>query len=74
VISEPYLTDVGKISYTELVGAVGENEADGGPPNSVRYITKETDPYKLPSMELEHFIFEYDAYRKYLEAAIVRQV
>jgi peptidoglycan/xylan/chitin deacetylase (PgdA/CDA1 family) len=71
VISEPYHTDVGKISYTELVGAEGENEADGGPPNSVRYITKETDPYKLPSMELEHFIFEYDAYRRYLEAAIV---
>ena len=65
VVSEPYQTDKGEIRYSDLVGDGGEDEADGGPPNAVRYITKDTDPHKLPSMELEHFIFEYDKFQAY---------
>jgi len=37
---------------------------DGGPPHSVRYITKDTDTHRLPSME-------YDAFRSYLEGALL---
>ncbi len=48
----------------------GDDEADGGPPYAARYITKESDPYKLPSMELEALIFEYEDFRNYLAGAV----
>jgi hypothetical protein len=58
------------VRFAELVGAAGEDEADGGPPYAARYITRESDAYKLPSMELEYLIFEYQAYGAYLEGAV----
>jgi peptidoglycan/xylan/chitin deacetylase (PgdA/CDA1 family) len=70
VTSEPYKTDKGDIRYADLVGAHGDDEIDGGPPYAARYITQSTNPYKVPSMELEHFIFEFDAFRSYLEGAL----
>jgi peptidoglycan/xylan/chitin deacetylase (PgdA/CDA1 family) len=70
VTSEPYQTDKGQVRYAVLVGADGDDEIDGGPPYSVRYITERTDPYKLPSMELEHFIFEFDSFRSYLAGTL----
>ncbi len=69
IIGAYYTTDKGQIRYAELVGADGVDEVDGGPPYSVRYITQDTDPYKLPSMELEYLIFDYAAYQRYLEGA-----
>jgi peptidoglycan/xylan/chitin deacetylase (PgdA/CDA1 family) len=65
-----YNTDEGEIRYADLVGVPGADEADGGPPHAARYITRDCDPYRLPSMDLEHLIFEYDAFRKYLEGAL----
>ena len=56
--------------FADLVGAAGEDEIDGGPPHAARYITEDSDPLRLPSMELEHFIFEYDDFRRYLEGAL----
>lgn len=57
------------IRYAELAGIPGKDEADGGPPYTARYITRDSDPYRLPSMDLEKLIYSYDAFRKYLEAA-----
>ena len=70
IIGPYYQTEKGQVRFAELVGASGEDEADGGPPYSLRYITQDTNPYKLPSMELEYLIFEYDAFRRYLEGSL----
>jgi peptidoglycan/xylan/chitin deacetylase (PgdA/CDA1 family) len=70
VVSEPYLTDKGPVRYADLIGVACDDEIDGGPPYAVRYITRDTDPYKLPSMELEHFIYDFDAFRSYLSGAL----
>ena len=69
IVGAVYQVDGEKIRYAELVGASGADEADGGPPIAARYITKGSDRYRLPSMELERLIYEYDAYRRYLEGA-----
>ena len=55
--------------YADLVDDVGPDEIDGGPPLSARYITKHTHYYKIPSMELEGLIYDYDDFRFYLESA-----
>ena len=39
------------------------DEADGGPPNSARYLTRETNPYRLPSMELQALVNHPDAFQ-----------
>ncbi len=70
IISSMYLADGEKTRYADLVGIPGDDEKDGGPPYAARYITKETPPYKLPSMELEYLIYKYDAFKRYLEDAL----
>jgi len=70
IIGTHYKTDEGEIRYADLVGASGKDEEDGGPPHEVRYITEDTDPFRLPSMELEYLIFEFNAYRRYLQDAL----
>ena len=70
ITGEPYQTDQGPIRYAELVGARDADEDDGGPPFSARYITEHSDPLKLPSMELEHLIFGFDSYKRYLSDAL----
>ncbi len=47
--------------------APGPDEPDGGPPNSYRYITSQTNPHRLPSMELENLIATDEAYRRYVD-------
>jgi len=44
--------------------------ADGGPPYAARYITERSDPYRLPSMELQRLLAEPAAFRRYLEMAL----
>lgn len=70
IIGTHYETDSGCTRYADLVGVEGADEDDGGPPYAARYIIPETDPYKLPSMELEYLIYEHDAFRRYLEGAL----
>lgn len=70
IIGTHYDTEEGRVRYAELVGVPGADEEDGGPPVAARYITRETHPYRLPSMELENLIFEYDAFRDYLKGAL----
>ena len=58
IIGTHYDTGEGRVRYAELVGVAAEDEADGGPPHAARYITRDSDPYRLPSMELEHLIYD----------------
>ena len=65
IVGSIYQVDGRKIRYAELVGVPGEDEADGGPPRAARYITRDTDPYLLPSMELQALIYEPAAFRRW---------
>ncbi len=69
IVGSMYQADGKPIRYADLVGIDGPDEADGGPPFSARYVTKNTDPYKLPSMEMERLILDHDAFKAYLEHA-----
>ncbi len=70
IIGAMYEADGKPIRYADLVGIAGDDEADGGPPYAARYITKEVDPYRLPSMELEYLLYDYSAFRQYLAGAL----
>lgn len=70
IINDSYQADGRPIRYGELAGVPGETEADGGPPFAARYITRESHPYRLPSMELEYLIYEPEAFRRYLVGAL----
>lgn len=69
IIGSNYQSDGKPIRFADLVEANGDDEEDGGPPFESRYITEKTDPFKLPSMELNALIYEYDAFKSYLEYA-----
>ena len=70
IIGTHYQTEAGPVRYADLVGVPGPDEADGGPPFAARYITPESDPYRLPAMELEYLIYDYAAFRAYLQGAL----
>ena len=70
IIGSIYQIDGEQMRYADFVGIPGDDEKDCGPPYAARYITKESHPYKLPSMEFEYLIHEYDAFKKYLEGAL----
>ncbi|MEX2247189.1 MAG: polysaccharide deacetylase family protein [Dehalococcoidia bacterium] len=69
-IGAHYETDAGTVRYADLAGILGDDEPDGGPPIAARYITKETHPYRLPSLDFEFLIYDYDAFRRYLEGSL----
>ena len=69
IVRSYYHSDGEKIRYAELVGVEGEDEADGGPPEAARYITKDTPAYRLPSMEIQGLLYTPEAFRRYLENA-----
>jgi hypothetical protein len=64
------MVDGNAMRYADLVGAAGPDEDDGGPPHEARYVTEGSDPYRLPSMELQALIHEPAAFRAYLEGAL----
>jgi len=70
IIGSHYHTEQGKMRYADLVGCDADDAPDGGPPIETRYITETTDPLKLPSMELQHLIFEFASDERYLQGAI----
>ena len=70
VIGAMYEADGKPIRYADLVGVPGEDLNDGGPPVAARYISEESNPYRLPSVDFEYLIFDYDPYREYLENAL----
>jgi len=45
---------------------------EAGPPRAACYIAARSDPYRLPLMELECLIFDYEAFRGYLQGAVER--
>jgi hypothetical protein len=53
-----------------LVGARGQRELDGGLLMELCYITKETDPYMLPSVDIEHLLNDEASMRIYFEGAL----
>ena len=70
IVRSLYEVDGQSVRYADLVGVPGEDDADGGPPMAARYITREMDPYLLPSMEIQALIFEPVAFRRYLEGSL----
>ncbi len=71
IVGSEYEADGNPIRYAELLGSSEPDELDGGPPNSTRYITEHSDPYRLPSMELQALINQPRAFRSYLEGALI---
>ncbi len=69
IVGSKYQADGRDIRYADLAGIPGPDEADGGPPEAARYITQNTHPYRLPSMEFQGLIYTVDAFRVYLEGA-----
>jgi peptidoglycan/xylan/chitin deacetylase (PgdA/CDA1 family) len=72
VVGSQYLADGESIRYAKLVGMPGADEEDGGPPWAARYVNEETNPYRLPSMDLQALVNSTEAFRKYLRGAIDR--
>ena len=70
IVGAEYQVDGKKTRYADLVGVPGADEADGGPPHAARYITRDSDPYRLPSMEINALVFTPEAFRRYLEGAL----
>jgi peptidoglycan/xylan/chitin deacetylase (PgdA/CDA1 family) len=70
IVGSEYQVDGRPLRYAELVGACGPDEADGGPPFAARYATRESDPYRLPSMDLQYLLYELPALRGYLLGAL----
>jgi hypothetical protein len=69
IVGAHYMADGKRIRYADLVGIPGADEDDGGPPFEARYITRQSDPYRLPSMDLQALINSPEAFRAYLEGA-----
>jgi peptidoglycan/xylan/chitin deacetylase (PgdA/CDA1 family) len=70
IVGSEYQVDGRPLRYAELVGAPGPDEADGGPPAAARYATRESDPYRLPSIDLQYLLYELPALRRYLLGAL----
>ena len=71
IVGTEYQVDGKTMRYADLVGVDGPDEEDGGPPIAARYITKDSPPYRLPSMEIQRpLIYDPDAFRRYLEGAL----
>jgi hypothetical protein len=70
IVGAEYQVDGRPMRYADLVGVAGVDEADGGPPQAARYITEESNPYRLPSMEIQALLYEPAAFRAYLEGAL----
>lgn len=71
IVGTHYQADGEEIRYADLVGVTGADEADGGPPQAARYITRKTHPYRLPSMEIQRpLVYSPEAFRAYLAGAL----
>ena len=72
IVGAHYQANDRQIRLAQLMGIASEDEDDGGPPNAARYITKDTHPYRLPSVELQrNLIYNPEAFRAYLEGALL---
>ena len=71
IVGSKYQVDGNPMRYADLVAVTGPDEADGGPPQAARYITENSNPYRLPSMELQALINDHQDFHRYLEGALV---
>jgi peptidoglycan/xylan/chitin deacetylase (PgdA/CDA1 family) len=69
IINNQYDMDGKPVRISDLMGVPGADEADGGPPKASRYITRNSNPYRLPSMDTNYLIHDVDPFRRYLEEA-----
>jgi len=72
IMDSHYQVDGELLRFADLVGDEGEDEIDGGPPMASRYITKHTNPFKIPSVDFEGLIYDYEDFRRYLRIDRVR--
>jgi peptidoglycan/xylan/chitin deacetylase (PgdA/CDA1 family) len=70
IVGAEYQVDGRAMRYADLVGVPGADEADGGPPQAARYITRQSNPYRLPSMEIQALLYQPAAFRTYLQGAL----
>ena len=71
IIGNEYHVDGEVVRYADFVGVEGEDEPDGGPPMTARYITKQTPAYRLPSVEFQSkLMYQPEQFRAYLEGAL----
>ena len=70
IIGSEYSVDGKPPRCADLVGIAGPDEADGDPPDSVRYVTRDSDPYRLASMDIQTLIHQPDPFRSYLEGSL----
>lgn len=70
IVGSEYEVDGQTVRYADLVGVAGPDEEDGGPPYAARYVTENSDPYRLPSMELQRLLADPAACRRYFEMAL----
>ena len=69
IINSQYNMDGKPVRIADVMGVPGADEADGGPPKASRYITRNSNPYRLPSMDTNFLIHDVDPFRRYLEEA-----
>ena len=69
IINNQYNMDGKEARMADVMGVPGADEADGGPPKAGRYITRDSNPYRLPSMDTNYLIHDPDPFRRYLEEA-----
>ena len=71
IIGAHYQADGKEIRLADFFGTQGEDEPDGGPPMASRYITRDSHPHRLPSIEIQRdLIYRPEAFRAYLEGAL----
>jgi peptidoglycan/xylan/chitin deacetylase (PgdA/CDA1 family) len=71
IVGAHYQADGEQVRYADLVGVTAGDEADGGPPQAARYITRDSNPHRLPSMEIQcRLIHDPQAFRAYLMGAL----
>jgi peptidoglycan/xylan/chitin deacetylase (PgdA/CDA1 family) len=70
IVGSEYQVDGRPTRYADLVGVPGPDEADGGPPMAARYATPDSDPHRLPSVDLQRLIYDLGAFRRYLLGAL----
>jgi peptidoglycan/xylan/chitin deacetylase (PgdA/CDA1 family) len=69
IINSQYNMDGKPVRMADVMGVSGADEADGGPPKASRYITRDSNSYRLPSMDTNYLIHDVDPFRRYLEEA-----
>ena len=62
-----------EVRYADFMGSDEPDAADGGPAFNLRYITKTSDPYRLPSVEWTTLLNTPEKFREYLEYACLVQ-